>query len=59
MQYRQGETTMEKKNVSLDLNVEPVSDQILESVLGGIGDEDGITNSCSSKGCSNTTKLGE
>lgn len=48
---------MEKKNLdfALDLNIEPVSDEILESVLGGIGDEDGITNSCSKSGCSNKT----
>jgi hypothetical protein len=48
--------TMEKKNANLDINVEPVSDQILDTVLGGIGDEDGISNSCSTSGCSNSTK---
>ena len=47
---------MEKNKVNLDLNIEPVSDQILETVLGGIGDEDGISNSCSTKDCSNSTK---
>lgn len=49
---------MEKKHTTLDVNVEPVSDQILDTVLGGIGDEDGIANSCSTSGCSNTTKTG-
>ena len=44
------------KNVALDLTIEPITDEILESVLGGIGDEDGISNSCSSTNCSNTTK---
>jgi hypothetical protein len=48
---------MEKKNANLDINVEPISDQILETVLGGIGDEDGITNSCSTSDCSNKTRL--
>jgi hypothetical protein len=52
------ENTMEKKNANLDINVEPVSDQILDTVLGGIGDEDGISNSCSTSGCSNSTKTG-
>jgi hypothetical protein len=49
---------METKNANLDVNIEPVTDQILDTVLGGIGDEDGISNSCSTSGCSNTTKLG-
>jgi len=49
--------TMEKKNVNLDVSVEPVTDEILETVLGGLGDEDGISNSCSTERCSNTTKL--
>jgi hypothetical protein len=40
----------------LDLQIEPITDEILESVLGGIGDEDGISNSCSSKDCSNSTQ---
>ena len=44
------------KNIALDLTIEPITDEILESVLGGIGDEDGISNSCSTSGCSNTTK---
>jgi len=48
---------MEKKDVQLDINIEPVSDRILETVLGGIGDEDGISNSCSTSGCSNKTKV--
>jgi len=48
---------MEKNDAKLDINIEPVSDQILETVLGGIGDEDGISNSCSSSGCSNKTTL--
>jgi hypothetical protein len=52
------EKVMETKNKKLDLNIEPVSDEILETVLGGIGDEDGISNSCSTKDCSNTTQLG-
>jgi hypothetical protein len=47
---------MEKKTFALDLQVEPVTDQILEAVLGGIGDEDGISNSCRRDGCSNSTK---
>ncbi|MBZ5489569.1 MAG: hypothetical protein LAO76_01395 [Acidobacteriia bacterium] len=47
---------MEKKNFALDLHIEPVTDEILEAVLGGIGDEDGISNSCSTSGCSNSTK---
>jgi hypothetical protein len=47
---------MEKKQANLDVNIEPVTDQILDTVLGGIGDEDGISNSCSSSSCSNTTK---
>jgi len=44
-----------KKNNDLELEIEAISDEILETVLGGIGDEDGITNSCSKSGCSNTT----
>ena len=44
------------KNFALDLQIEPVTDEIMEAVLGGIGDEDGISNSCSTSGCSNTTK---
>jgi len=48
-------TTMQNKDFSLNLQIEPISDEILESVLGGIGDEDGISNSCSSSGCSNKT----
>ena len=44
------------KNFALDLQIEPVTDEILEAVLGGIGDEDGISNSCSSTNCSNSTK---
>jgi hypothetical protein len=47
---------MDKKNLVLDLQVVPVTDEILEAVLGGIGDEDGISNSCSSTNCSNSTK---
>jgi len=47
------------KNVALDLTMEPITDEILESVLGGIGDEDGISNSCSSTNCSNSTKPAE
>jgi hypothetical protein len=47
---------MDKKNLVLDLQVVPVTDEILEAVLGGIGDEDGISNSCSTSGCSNSTK---
>ena len=35
---------MDKKNANLDVSIEPVADQILETVLGGIGDEDGISN---------------
>ena len=46
---------MRNKDFSLNLQIEPISDEILESVLGGIGDEDGISNSCSSSGCSNKT----
>ena len=46
-----------KKHTNLEVNVDPVSDEILETVLGGIGDEDGISNSCSTNTCSNTTKL--
>ncbi|MBZ5489571.1 MAG: hypothetical protein LAO76_01405 [Acidobacteriia bacterium] len=45
-----------KKNFALDLQLEPVTDEILEAVLGGIGDEDGISNSCSTNTCSNSTK---
>ena len=48
---------MEKKDAKLDINIESVSDRILETVLGGIGDEDGISNRCSTSGCSNKTKL--
>jgi hypothetical protein len=47
---------MKEKNASLDVNVEPLTDEILDTVLGGIGDEDGISNSCSTNTCSNTTK---
>jgi hypothetical protein len=36
------------------IEIDPLTDEILEEVLGGIGDEDGISNSCSSTGCSNT-----
>ena len=42
--------------MNLDLHLEPITDEILESVLGGIGDEDGISNSCSTRDCSNTTQ---
>jgi len=49
---------MKREKYSLnDIEIEPISDEILESVLGGIGDEDGISNSCSSKDCSNKTTL--
>jgi len=48
---------MDKKNANLDVSIEPVADQILETVLGGIGDEDGISNSCSTNTCSNKTSL--
>jgi hypothetical protein len=44
-----------KKNSNLELEIEPISDEILETVLGGIGDEDGFTKSCSTSGCSNKT----
>ncbi|MBZ5489572.1 MAG: hypothetical protein LAO76_01410 [Acidobacteriia bacterium] len=47
---------MNKKDFQLDLQISPVSDEILENILGGIGDEDGISNSCSSSGCSNSTQ---
>jgi len=47
---------MDKNHLALDLQIEPVTDEILETVLGGIGDEDGISNSCSSTNCSNSTK---
>jgi hypothetical protein len=47
---------MNKKDFALDLQVVPVTDEILEAVLGGIGDEDGISNSCSTNTCSNSTK---
>jgi len=47
---------MNQKNFALDLQIEPVTDEILEAVLGGIGDEDGISNSCSTSSCSNSTK---
>jgi hypothetical protein len=46
-----------KKTYSVDVNLVPIRDEILESVLGGIGDEDGITNSCSRMDCSNKTSL--
>jgi hypothetical protein len=55
MHVKKRRNAMEKKSANLDIDVEPVSDQILETVLGGIGDEDGISNSCSSTGCSNKT----
>jgi len=48
---------MKKDYKNLDLEIEPISDEILESVLGGIGDEDGITKSCSSQCCSNSGKV--
>jgi len=48
---------MQKKNSNIDVTIQPVTDEILDQVLGGIGDEDGISNSCSSQNCSNTTKL--
>jgi len=43
----------EKLNVEM-IDIEPITDEILEEVLGGIGDEDGISNSCSTSGCSNS-----
>ena len=46
---------MSNENEKLGVKIEPVSDAILETVLGGIGDEDGISNSCSSTQCSNKT----
>jgi hypothetical protein len=36
------------------IEIDPLTDEILEQVLGGIGDEDGISNSCSSQNCSNS-----
>jgi hypothetical protein len=35
------------------IEIDPITDEILEQVLGGIGDEDGISNSCSTSSCSN------
>jgi hypothetical protein len=36
------------------IEIDPITDEILEDVLGGIGDEDGISNSCSTRDCSNS-----
>jgi len=37
-----------------ELEIEPVSDDLLMSILGGLGEEDGIgQNSCSTNNCSN------
>jgi len=43
----------EKVDIEM-VDIEPITDEILEQVLGGIGDEDGISNSCSTNTCSNT-----
>ena len=37
-----------------DLEIEPITDEILSSVLGGLGEDDGFfAPSCSKSGCSN------
>ena len=37
-----------------DLEIEPITDEILSSVLGGLGEEDGFFGpSCSNDRCSN------
>ncbi len=37
-----------------DLEIEPITDEILSSVLGGLGEEDGwFSPSCSNSDCSN------
>jgi hypothetical protein len=38
---------MQNKRCNIDVTIELVTDEILAKVLGGIGDEDGISNSCS------------
>ena len=47
---------MEHERIDVEtIEIDPITDEILEQVLGGIGDEDGITpNSCSTNGCSNS-----
>jgi len=47
---------MQNKTGNIEVTIEPVTDEILEQVLGGIGDEDGISNSCSTQKCSNSTQ---
>lgn len=41
-----------------ELEIEPITDEILASVLGGLGEDDGwFAPSCSKTGCSNAPKL--
>jgi hypothetical protein len=39
-----------------EMEIEPITDEILQSVLGGLGDEDCIFASCSGNACSNGPK---
>jgi hypothetical protein len=36
-----------------EMEIEPITDEILQSVLGGLGDEDSVVSSCSATQCSN------
>jgi hypothetical protein len=41
-----------------ELEIEPITDEILASVLGGLGEDDGwFAPSCSKTSCSNAPKL--
>ena len=41
-----------------ELEIEPITDEILASVLGGLGEDDGwFAPSCSGTNCSNRPKL--
>ena len=43
-----------------ELEIEPITDEILASVLGGLGEDDGwFVPSCSNTDCSNKPKLEE
>ena len=34
------------------IDIDPITDEILQQVLGGLGDEDCVANSCSGNNCS-------
>lgn len=51
---KKGGISMSDK-LDLDLamiDIDPITDEILQQVLGGLGDEDCVANSCSGNNCS-------